>query len=630
MLFMFAYQLTIYRTQKFSASHFSHSCNGNNLVYGRLTDACIEKEKSLKTIIEILAVKQGSTWKTSTGKAMVYIQKDSSAMTLKYGDELLMNINFKEVPAPQNPGEFNYQRFLSFHNIYQQGYLKWKDWKSLRQNSGNLIMVHSIGWRNDLYNVLKNNHLTGDELSVGAALLLGYTDKLDADIISAYSSSGALHVLSVSGLHVAIVYVVFSWFLFFLDKYKKGKILKAVLLILFLWFYAALTGLSPSVLRAATMFSFIIVAKSFNKHTNIYNTLAASALFLLLINPYLIMEVGFQLSYLAVVGIVYIQPKIYAWFEFDNWILDQVWMITAVSIAAQIATFPLGLHYFHQFPNYFLLSNLIVIPISTLIIYLGIAVFLFSQVPFFVKYLSIVFAWLIWFLNASVKWIESLPFSLLQGISISVFETWIMYGLIVLLLFYLYNRKYKYLVYSLSFCIIILISQVIEQYKQFQQKKMIVYNVPKTSAIDFIQAKENTLFTDSVFSSNSSGLLFHIKHNWWDLGINKSKIITTDFENENLHIKNHFIQFYDKRLLLLKKMLSTKSAIGYKLELDYLIVSDNTKMSVEDICTMFTAKTIIFDSSNSENTVDKWKKECVELNQNYYAVKDSGALEIIF
>ncbi|HLC82907.1 MAG TPA: ComEC/Rec2 family competence protein, partial [Bacteroidia bacterium] len=626
--FVFAYQLTIYKTQKFSVSHFSNHCRGNSIVYARLADSYIEKEKSLKTIIEILAVKENDEWKKCTGKAMVYLKTDSLALALKYGDELLLNVNFKEVPQPQNPGEFNYKRFLSFHNIYNNAYVKSDEWKSLKQNSGNPILKYSIGLRNDLLDVLKQNHLNGDELSVGAALLLGYTDKLDADLISAYSSTGALHVLSVSGLHVAIVYIVFSWLLVFLDRHKKGRIIKAILLILFLWFYAALTGLSPSVLRAATMFSFIIVAKATNKHTNIYNTLAASALFLLLINPYLIMEVGFQLSYLAVIGIVYIQPKIYEWFEFDNWLLDQVWMITAVSIAAQIATFPLGLHYFHQFPNYFLLSNLIVIPVSTLIIYVGIALFSFSTIPLFVKYLAIVFTWLIWFLNVSVKWIESLPYSLLQGISISVFETWLLYGLIILFLFYLSNRKYYFLIYSLSFCVFILISQVVEQQIQFNQKKIVVYNVAKTTAIDFVNSKQNVLLTDSVFAKNDSRLLFHVKHNWWDLGMNNSQIISENFTTENLIVKSNFIQFFDKRLFVLNKVIKFKKKHSKKLNLDYLVISNNTKMRIEDVQQMFRVKMFVFDSSNSEYKIKKWKEECEELNQEYCSTMDAGALEI--
>ncbi len=628
-LFISAYQLTILKTEKFAADYFSKLTESTSFVYARLTEPYLEKEKSLKVVMEIIAVKQGGEWKVTRGKAMVYLKKDMRGLLLNYGDELMMKANFKEVPPPQNPGEFNYKSFLAYHNIFQQASVKNNDWVYSGINSGNATIRACINLRNRLLNVLTTNHLQGEEFAVGAALLLGYVDKLDQDIISSYASTGALHVLSVSGLHVAIVYIVFNWLLFFFDKIKYGNIIKAIILILFLWFYAALTGLSPSVLRAAAMFSFIIIAKSFNRYTNIYNTLAASAFLLLIINPYLIMDVGFQLSYLAVIGIVYFQPKIYNWFEINNWLLNQAWMITSVSIAAQIVTFPLGLYYFHQFPNYFLLSNFIVIPVSTIIIYLGIALFAFAKVSIVAIYLAMGFNWSVWFLNASVKTIEKWPYALLQSISISAMEMWLVYGSIILFFYYFTKRKSAYLIYALSITIIIVCSQIIEQHQQYQQKKLIIYSIPKTSAIDFISAKNNVLFTDSAFAQNKSGLLFHVKHNWWDLGINSTKIISDTIQTKNLNIANNFIQFYDKRVVIIndRHILRKKQVISLNpLTVDYLIISKNSPIHIADILKVYQANKIIFDSSNSEYRINKWKKECVVLNQPYYSVQEEGAL----
>lgn len=628
-LFLAAYQLTIIKTEKFSNNHFSKFTDSTEFIYARLNEPYLEKDKSLKVVLEILAVKQSGKWERSCGKAMVYFKKDTHSLHLSYGDELVLKTAFNEIPLPQNPGEFNYKRFLAFHNVFHQAYIKNGDWVSSGHNSGNFILKKSIYLRDILLNVFITNHIQKDEFAVGAALLLGYVDKLDSDIITAYSSTGALHVLSVSGLHVAIVYIVFNWLLFFLDKIKYGKIIKAITLLLLLWFYAALTGLSPSVLRSAAMFSFIIFAKAFNRHTNIYNTLAASAFFLLIINPYLIMDVGFQLSYLAVIGIVYIQPKIYAWFEIENWVLDQIWTITSVSIAAQIATFPLGLHYFHQFPNYFLLSNFIVIPVSTVIIYLGLSVFAFAKIAILVKYLAIAFSWAVWILNSSVELIEKWPYALLKGISISVFETWLMYGLIILFLYYFTKRQYNYILVALCFGILILCSQIAEQHDQFNQKKMIIYNIPKTSAIDFISSKNNVFLTDSVFAKNESGLLFRVKHNWWDLGMNNSKVVSDKIQTNNLCIKNNFVQFYDKRMVIIETKSLFKISpqlIVRPLAVDFLIVSKNVNVRIADLIKMYHATTIVFDSSNSDYKTKKWKKECNELNQKYYSVVDSGAL----
>jgi competence protein ComEC len=393
-----------------------------------------------------------------------------------------------------------------------------------------------------------------------------------------------------------------------------------------LWFYSAITGLSPSVLRASTMFSFIIIAQSFKRYTNIYNTLAASAFLLLVIDPYIIMQVGFQLSYLAVIGIVYLQPKIQEWFSFDNWLLNQIWTITAVSIAAQVATFPLGLLYFHQFPNYFLLSNLLVIPISTIIIYLGIAVFAFAKVSVVVSYLALGFSWSVWLLNASVIWIEQLPFSLLQGISISILETWLLYGLIILFVFYLSNRKYTNLKFAFVTLILVLVSQVYEQYQQFHQKKIIIYNIPKTSAIDFVSAKSNVLLTDTSFAKNESRLLFHVKHNWWDLGLNMNQIVSSNFKNEVLKIEQQWIQFYDKKMIVLtdKTELSGVKPIN----IDYLLISHSPKLKVKEILKTVNCKQLIFDSSNSLTKINAWKKECLAIHQPFYDVTESGAFEL--
>jgi competence protein ComEC len=628
LLFAFAYQITIFKTEKFAQDHFSKFLSGKMYVRAMISQSPIEKERSFKTIVNIISVESPEGSVIASGKAMLYLRKDKEAAGLKYGDEIILSGFFNEIPPPQNPGAFNYKRFLAFHNIYQQCSAESSRWRKTGINSGNMILKYSFELRDKLLSILKEGNIKDDEYAVGAALMLGYSDKLDADIISAYSSTGALHVLSVSGLHVAIVYVVFNWMLYFLDKVKRGNIIKAVILILLLWFYSALTGLSPSVLRAATMFSFIIIAKAFDRYTNIYNTLAASAFVLLAIDPFLIMEVGFQLSYIAVIGIVYIQPKIYAWFDTDHWLLDQAWTITAVSIAAQIATFPLGLHYFHQFPNYFLLSNFIVIPLSTIIIYIGIVLFVFSKISFAAVYLAMGFGWCVWLLNASVKLIEKWPYALMQNISVSVLETWLLYLMIILFFYYFIKRKVKYLYSALAMVICILLSQVKEQYDQFAQKKIIVYNVPKTKAIDFISAKKNILFTDSLFAKNENAQLFHVKHNWWDLGISQTGISTGDTLSEELFIRKNAIQFLDKKILIIDKKFKWRGEPNEKIKVDLMIISGNANLKIPEILMHFDPGKIVFDSSNSGYRLKKWKEECLAASKPFHLVTESGAFEM--
>lgn len=594
----------------------------------------MEKEKSYKVPVTVVAVKKNGKWITVTGKAMCYFKKDSISKNIRYGDCIALKTNpiaigFTEIKPPQNPSEFNYKRFLSFHNIYQQAYIPSENWKLLGINEGNKIISASYSLREYLLNIYRQNNITGDEFAVGSALVLGYTDNLDQDLISAYASSGALHVLSVSGLHVGIIYLICNYLLFFLDKFKSGKFIKMILLLFILWFYAVLTGLSPSVLRSAAMFSFIVIANTWRYNTNIFNTLAASCFALLLYNPYLIMDVGFQLSYLAVLGIVLIQPWLYEKWQPKTWLTDQVWLIISVSLAAQLATFPLGLLYFHQFPNYFLFSNLIVIPVSTLILGYGLLMFILGKFSSIGIASGKIFSALVWFLNESVRVVDKTPGALIQGISINILETWIIYALVVFLVVFFYKKQVKYLFISLGATVLLLSLQTAEAHSFRKQTSIIIYDIPKTSAYDFISGTQTIFLADSSLIHNRSGMLFHITHNWWDRNIVKKELIENEstgaFYNDFISIKNNFIQFGSKRIAVITEPENTPSAIKIKLHTDLIILAKNPNISIINLKKNYDFKKLIIDSSNSEWQNKKWKKECEDLKIDFYSVIDSGA-----
>jgi competence protein ComEC len=496
-------------------------------------------------------------------------------------------------------------------------------------NDGNKILSASYALREYLLNIYKENNITGDEFAVGSALVLGYTDKLDQDLISSYASSGALHVLSVSGLHVGIIYLIFNYLLFFLDKFKHGKFIKMILLLFILWFYAILTGLAPPVLRSAAMFSFVVVAKTWRYSTNIFNTLAVSCFALLLYNPYLIMDVGFQLSYLAVLGIVLIQPWLYEKWQPKTRLMDQIWLIASVSLAAQLATFPLGLMYFHQFPNYFLFSNLIVIPVSTLILGYGLLMFALGKISAIGITCGKIFSALVWFLNESVRVVDQIPGALTQGISTNIPKTLAMYLLLIFLIVFIYKREIRHLFISLAAILVLLSLQTIEAHSIRKQKAIIVYDIPKISAYDFINGKQTLFLADSSLIHNPGRMLFHIRHNWWDRNITYQKKLENEKENNfsdnNLILKNNFIQFNNKRIVIVNKLPGINSFIHQKLHADIIILSKNPKIKIQDLQKWFEFKKIIIDSSNPAGRAEKWKKECENLKIDFYSVIDSGA-----
>lgn len=339
------------------------------------------------------------------------------------------------------------------------------------------------------------------------------------------------------------------------------------------------------------------------------------------------MEVGFQLSYSAVISIIAIQPILYKLYATKIWILNKAWQITTVSIAAQIGTFPISIYYFDQFPNYFILTNLIVIPLAGFIIYAGIILLITSSIAPLAWLCSKVLFGMLWFMNTSVGLVDKLPGATCKGISLELWEVVLFIAFIIFCVLYFSNSYYKYIRYALITLVIISLSFSLKNFRNQNQKKIIVYNVRNNMAIDFIDGKRSYfLCTDSLIKHENK-YSFNIKNNWTDCGINENYFINLSnerFIKENLCKKDNCINFYNKRIAILNKneelKLSNKS-----LMIDYLIISENPKIEIKDILEFYNPKLIIFDSSNKFWMLDKWKLECEELNINFYSVIDSGA-----
>lgn len=629
LLYLSGFELTVRKSQKFKQSHvFQLPVEKRNYIVD-VIEPVSQKQNSYRVIIDIRSVETEDKWEYSRGTVILYFQKDSLSKEIRYGDRIVLNANFIETKPPQNPSEFNYKRYLENKGIYHQAYIKSGTWEILSKENCNKLLAFALSIRNNLFKILERNNIRGNEFAVVSAILLGYDDKLDKELVKEYSGAGAMHILCVSGLHVGIVYLLLNSMLFFLKKFRYGNNIKAVVLILLIWFYAMLTGLSPSVLRASTMISFIIIGKSLNRQTNIYNSLAASAFLLLIINPFIITNVGFQLSYSAVIAIVMLQQPMYKLWIINNWLGDKMWAITTVSIAAQIGTFPIALLYFHQFPNYFIITNLIVIPLSGFIIYAGFLVLIFSPVHFISLVFSKILVGMVWFLNQSVKIIENLPFSTVKGISISFTEMLIIYFILISLIVFFLQKRKLFLFYALA-CAAVLLSMVsVKKYSHINQRKFIVYNINKSSVYDFINGRKNCLMADSLFTDNENKFLFFVQNNWWDMGLKhnaKFNLKDTLFYQDGfpLYKRGNFIGFFDKRIVIVDKKFyccpNTK-----KFEVDYLIIANNPEVKISDLVKLFNTKQIIIDSSNSYWKVNKWKKEAKKLNINIYSIFDSGA-----
>ncbi len=610
--------------------------NTSSIIAGEVISDPQIKEKSVKIETKILAIKTGDSWERTDANVLLYLEKNKNLCNIEVGDRIVFEPVLQDVKNSGNPREFDYKKYLSYNLIFQQAYLKSEQYSVIKSEDLFNLKRTAGKIRRYILNIFTDAGFSGDELAVASALSIGYVDDLDAEIKQSYSASGAMHILSVSGLHVGIIFVVFSFLLSFLNRKKWMKILKCTMLLLILWFYALLSGLSPSISRAALMFSFIIIGQLLGRYTNIYNTLAASAFILLLINPFNVTNIGFQFSYLAVIGIVFLYPQIYSLVYIKNKLLDKAWGLICVSLAAQIVVAPLSIYYFHQFPNYFLLTNILVIPISTVIIYLVITLIAFSWWPAATDLLGIITQKITHILNSIVSGIEDLPGSVTNEIPLSISNTIIIYFIIFSLIIYLIYKRYVPLFICMSGILVVLISSFYNYVSSEKETDIYVYNIDRYFAMNLIEGKKNYLFTN--LDKDNRSYNFSLKNNWIQKGLDEEKtihlkklnnrfIISNLFylDNPNVYYKDNCFAFHNVHFALIREDMPAISDSVMRIPLDFVILSQNARVSIEGILQLYDTDSIIIDSSNSNYRIKKWKEEAARYNVGIYDVKERGA-----
>lgn len=472
---------------------------------GYVKDIPLEKAKTYKSEICLTEVQQDSLWQTCSGKLIAYFQKSERVKYLYPGKRIVFSAKLKDIKPPHNPYEFDYKAYLERQNIYHTVYLPDTSWV-LSGGEKNSLTVLSQKVRFRLLSVYRQSGLSAAEFAMISALVLGYDDEIDRATINIYSQTGTLHVLSVSGLHVGLIYMLLGYMLSFMDKQKKLKWIKVALILLVLWFFVLLSGFSAPALRAALMFSFMLLGKNVYKNVETANIVFVSAFISLLINPYWLFDVGFQLSYTAVLGIIYFYPFFYNLFSFSSRWIDKIWALCAVSLAAQLATLPLTLYYFHQFPLLFLLTNLIVIPLSVGLMYAGILLLVFYKIPLIPTVLTWLSAGGIKLMNGTAAFFGSFSFCVIDGIHLTPVNLILIYTLIILLFITIETRSFRMLkaAFILSFSIVIL--SILYSADSLQEKSLLLFTEGKNNTVAVYSGRTEYLVYDSLSARAESTL----------------------------------------------------------------------------------------------------------------------------
>lgn len=589
-----------------------------------------ERASSFRFTLKVDRLKNKDDLQKVSGNIMVYVAKDSMAKTLQYGDRIIFSETPSLVSGPGNPHEFNYASYLATKGIYHQVFLRGGRYEVVSDAAGNMVRAFAYHVRNRFLKIFKDAGIDGREYAVAAALMIGYGDLLDPDQRKEFSGAGAMHILCVSGLHVGIIFLLADKLFFFLRKRKQGKWLRPVLILLVIWFYALITGLAPSVMRASLMFSLVTIGGALNRKSHILNSIAASAFLLMLFKPSILFELGFQLSYAAVIGIVLLQPHLQKLFLPANKFQKYLWDIITVSLAAQIATGPISLMYFHQFPNYFLVTNLLVIPMAGVLIYSGLAFILLSQIPLISSVASIILVWELKFLNLSVAFIEGLPGAVSRGIYLPGFSTFLIYMVILMFFvwFLLKNRIWFRL--GVAFLIFFIAAIGYINILRINCHELIFHNIRSHTAIGLVETRQHFLFADSALISSPEKLSYPLEGYRIKNGLQEMRLVDVSsyFQGEGSAIVyKGFVEAGGKRIALVSDKRNLPEA-GKQIKVDFVVMRTNAWVKASEMVTAFPGATFVIDASNSQRRTKEWQDDFAKLNAKVYSIPEKGALVV--
>jgi competence protein ComEC len=617
LLFTAGSLLTYYKDIRHQQQWFGHLYAAGDTMIVTVEEPLSEKARSYKATATVQAIIKEGQLLPVKGSLLLYFKKDSLPPALHYGSQILFTKTPEIIAHTGNPGAFNYAQYCAFKGIYHQVYLEQSTYTIAEKTQINPVKKVLYDTRKKMLDIIRKNVPGKKQAGLAEALLIGYKDELDKHLLQSYINTGVVHVIAVSGLHLGLIYGVLVLLCMPLRK-RWAQWATPVIMITGIWLFTVLAGATPSVLRSAIMFSCLVISNLLTKRSSIYNSLAASAFLLLCYDPWLCWDIGFQLSYAAVLSIVLFMKPVYHCVLLRNKYLDGGWKLIAVTIAAQILTIPVSMYHFHQFPNLFLLTNLLAVPLSGIILIGELVLCAVSFIPVAAKVTGWLLYWLIYLLNSFIETINQLPFNTTDSIQLSMPQVILLYGCIGGLAAWILQKKKTGLLIGLSMFWLFLLIHVQARWQSAQQQKLIVYNVPQHQAIDFINGQYCVFRSDSLLLKDTSLLNFHIK---------PSRIahrITPTDSLGNLFQASSLFRFGNTSLLLIDRAMPFQKPAA-SMPVDLIVLSRNPRVSIKELVSLFTCRTIIIDGSNSRWKTSSWKRDCHKLGIACHAVTEQGA-----
>jgi competence protein ComEC len=541
----------------------------------------------------------------TSGKILLSISSDSLQPRLHIDQELMVYDKLSKVKKPLNQHQFNFKDYLEKIEIYDQLYLDQTRFAPLK-NSSTSIYGFAAKQRSKIIAKLQKARFGKDELSVIKALLLGDRNDISENTYDNYKNAGAVHILALSGLHIGILLLLLQFLLQPLEKLPKGRTLKLITIVILLWCFALLAGFSASIIRAVTMFSFVAYALYLNRPSNTFNILALSMFFILLIiNPMLLFQVGFQMSYAAVFAIVWLYPLLQKlWFP-KNIIIKKIWQLLSVSIAAQLGVLPISLFYFHQFPGLFFVSNLLIVPFLGIILGAGILVICLALFNILPDFIVSFYNSLIGLMNSIIAWVGQQETFLFKNISFDAPQLLLSYLVIIGLVISGTKTTYKRLSFLLISILGLQIWSLYTSYESTKKESLFIPHLSKTTTIANRKGKYLEVITNSRTVENY---------------LEKDYLIAERIENITIKPLYNSYSFQKEKILVVDS-----SGVYPTQKSHYVLLTQSPKLNLDRLIDTTSPSVIIADGSNYHSYINRWKTTCKKRNLPFHYTGEKGS-----
>ncbi|MEM8938227.1 MAG: ComEC/Rec2 family competence protein [Bacteroidota bacterium] len=594
--------ITLIATGKALPNHYSHfDTEKTNVWQVKIVDALKPNPYQERYVAQVNSYEK----KPCTGKLILNIRKDSLSTPFQIDDEIILLSQLRDIQPPLNPHQFDYKEYLRKQGICNQITISPKDIVQRKKTTASLYGIAMLTRENIIQNLSKEKFGKA-EFGVIQALLLGKRDSISEDTYTHYKNAGAVHILAVSGLHVGVLLLIFQFLLKPLTYLPKGETIRLVAVVLLLWGYAFLAGLSPSVVRAVTMFSFVAYAQSLKRPTNSFNIIALSMFFILLIKPLYLFQVGFQMSYAAVFFIVWLYPQLQRFWYPDSYLIQKTWQLLSVSLAAQLGVLPISLYYFHQFPALFFVSNLLIIPFLGIILGAGILTMVLSLANLLPEVLVIGYNFIIKTMNAIIAWVASQESFVLKEIPMDGIQMLFFYIIIMSSVLFLSRPKFKTVVVLSCGIVGLQLFNITKELKTKNHNAFLIPHSSKTSALLYKNGKKLISYTLDSTAITSMASNIKIKDQL-DRVHYQSLGNTFQVEKKKIYRVDSFAIFPPKQ------------------NVDILWISQSPKINLERWLDSLQPKKVVVDGTNFKSYITRWKKTCMDKKLPFHDTREKGA-----